>query len=241
MPFTNSSFKPIQTNINLSNSGATIPGGPVNGQNNTLYVRNVTVNNQLAAINLSLHEKKNNIVIINNNQLTNNGAKHLEDIDQNDRTEDLRDEKDTNNLINTNKLTDVNTNESISSSDEHGSSMCLPELKQQMVLAGSTEMSKEKENIFVKSDLLTDVRKHECNGSHQAMVECQVCRLFCHADCVSGVGGVKMCRVCARKEAELEMAEEGEESKELSGVKDHETDSGYSNFTSGTGSEVFLS
>lgn len=40
---------------------------------------------------------------------------------------------------------------------------------------------------------------HVCTGSHEAMLECHVCGLFCHASCVSNVGSVKMCAVCLSK------------------------------------------
>lgn len=41
---------------------------------------------------------------------------------------------------------------------------------------------------------------HVCSASsHEAMHECQVCGLFCHASCVSNVGSVKMCADCFGK------------------------------------------
>lgn len=42
---------------------------------------------------------------------------------------------------------------------------------------------------------------HVCTGSHEAMLECQVCGLFCHASCVSNdkISSVKMCAVCLSK------------------------------------------
>jgi len=117
----------------------------------------------------------------------------------------------------------------------------------------------QKENIG--SDEVAK-KKHECsNGSHQAMVECQVCGLFCHADCVSSVSGLKMCGLCKKKRSvsdgavsEGDCLDEDERRVEAVGTRDgtnedlkfnlkecHEADSsaGYSKFTNINNDQVF--
>ena len=80
--------------------------------------------------------------------------------------------------------------------------------------------SRQKENIFLKSEALNksppepnvidttttsaddtnNKPKHECsNSSHQAMIECQLCGLFCHSDCVSSFNSIKLCSFCFKK------------------------------------------
>ncbi len=81
----------------------------------------------------------------------------------------------------------------------------------------SESMKLKKENII---GIQVPKKNHECNnGSHQAMVECQVCTLFCHADCVSTVGDEKMCGLCKKKRSA------GNETNEVDG-KDEDENNG---------------
>lgn len=77
--------------------------------------------------------------------------------------------------------------------------------------------NRQKENIFLKTESLTksptdpsnpdtttvedsNKPKHECNNtSHQAMIECHLCGLFCHSDCVSSMNSIKLCSFCFKK------------------------------------------
>lgn len=65
-----------------------------------------------------------------------------------------------------------------------------------------TNTDEVKEETKTVVETVGNKEEHVCTvRSHEAMLECQVCALFCHASCVKDVGAMKMCGVCLSKKA----------------------------------------